>query len=189
MSGVWKFSKGGVIRLENPAPEGRKVLVHLPTGEAISSYASLERILTGLGWERYYYDVDLLQFHKECSVDLISLPTDFSNFRSVHMYDIVVKNPNIFRVRDIRWSFHSRAVNTRDTCAFHLSVTILRIVSSFGCRWGERERLELGIWKPERKIPCGPSHTFQAREESDWLSREVDFINRERGRVYSCTWC
>ncbi|KAF8389359.1 hypothetical protein HHK36_026053 [Tetracentron sinense] len=135
MSGVWKFSKGGVIRLENPAPEGRKVLVHLPTGEAISSYASLERILTGLGWERYYYDVDLLQFHKECSVDLISLPTDFSNFRSVHMYDIVVKNPNIFRVRDI-------------------------------CCDGERERLELGIWKPmRRKIPCGPVPHHRAREE------------------------
>ncbi|XP_042490174.1 flowering-promoting factor 1-like [Macadamia integrifolia] len=99
MSGVWVF-KNGVIRLvENPAGE-RKVLVHVPTGEVISSYSSLERILRGLGWERYYQDPDLLQFHKTSSLDLISLPRDFSNFKSIHMYDIVVKNPNIFHVRD-----------------------------------------------------------------------------------------
>ncbi|KAF8400317.1 hypothetical protein HHK36_013614 [Tetracentron sinense] len=111
MSGVWVF-KNGVIRLvENPATDPtdgrqasnvrRKVLVYLPTGEVISSYTYLEQILTGLGWERYYYDVDLLQFHKKSSVDLISLPKDFSKFKSIQMYDIVVKNPNIFHVRDI----------------------------------------------------------------------------------------
>ncbi|KAF8034896.1 hypothetical protein BT93_C1045 [Corymbia citriodora subsp. variegata] len=102
MAGVWFFNNG-VMRLENPQAEvQRKALVHLPTGEVISSYSSLERILRGLGWERYSgRDPDLLQFHKHSSIDLISLPRDFSKFNSVHMYDIVVKNPNIFRVCDI----------------------------------------------------------------------------------------
>ncbi|MBA0774292.1 hypothetical protein Gotri_009512, partial [Gossypium trilobum] len=54
----------------------------------------------GLGWERYYGgDPDLYQFHKHSSIDLISLPKDFSKFCSVHMYDIVVKNPNVFHKR------------------------------------------------------------------------------------------
>ncbi|CAI0376468.1 unnamed protein product [Linum tenue] len=113
MSGVWVFKNNGVIRLvENPGEtaEGggqqsssrRKVLVHLPSGQAVTSYASLERILFGLGWERYYGgDPDLLQFHKRSSIDLISLPRDFHRFNSVYMYDIVVKNPNLFHVRDI----------------------------------------------------------------------------------------
>lgn len=113
MSGVWVFKNNGVIRLvENPGAdeEGnnsagtsrRKVLVHLPTNEVVASYKSLEQILTGLGWERYYRgDPQLLQFHKHSSIDLISLPRDFSRFNSVYMYDIVVKNPNIFHVRDM----------------------------------------------------------------------------------------
>lgn len=116
MSGVWVF-KNGVIRLvENPQAESsdgrhgsssgsgsrRKALVYLPTGEAVSSYSTLEQILTGLGWERYYGgDNDLFQFHKSSSIDLISLPRDFSRFNSVYMYDIVIKNPNVFHVRDI----------------------------------------------------------------------------------------
>ncbi|KAF6144506.1 hypothetical protein GIB67_016754, partial [Kingdonia uniflora] len=66
----------------------------------ISNYSSLEGILTSLGWERYYDDVDLLQYHKTSSIDLISLPKEFCKFKSVHMYDIVVKNPNVFHVRD-----------------------------------------------------------------------------------------
>nr|AFK37888.1 unknown [Medicago truncatula] len=109
MSGVWVF-KNGVFRLvENPQAESevrhgkRKMLVHLPTGEVVTSYVFLERILIGLGWERYYDgDVDLYQFHKHCSIDLISLPKDFSKFNSIHMYDIVIKNPNVFHVRD-KW--------------------------------------------------------------------------------------
>ncbi|CAN1341419.1 Flowering-promoting factor 1 [Linum perenne] len=112
MSGVWVF-KNGLIRLvENPGAEigagdgggssSRKALVHLPTGEVITSYSSLEQILRDLGWERYYGgDPDLLQFHKRSSIDLISLPRDFHKFNSVYMYDIVVKNPNLFHVRDI----------------------------------------------------------------------------------------
>ncbi|KAJ6295233.1 FLOWERING-PROMOTING FACTOR 1-LIKE PROTEIN 2 [Salix viminalis] len=109
MSGVWFFKNNGVIRLvENPAAESngggsrRKVLVHLPSGQVVSSYSSLEQILNGLGWERYYGgDPDLFQFHKQSSIDLISLPRDFSKFNSVYMYDIVIKNPNIFHVRDM----------------------------------------------------------------------------------------
>ncbi|ONK55574.1 uncharacterized protein A4U43_UnF1570 [Asparagus officinalis] len=107
MSGVWVF-KNGVVRLvENPANEQsstarRKVLLHTPTNEIISSYSSLERKLMGLGWERYYDDPDLIQFHKRSSVDLISLPKDFRHFKSMHMYDIVVKNRDSFRVIDER---------------------------------------------------------------------------------------
>ena len=114
MSGVWMFNNNGVIRLvENPQAEqgsgssqgsrqrSGKVLVHLPTGQVIDSYQTLERILKELGWEVYYGgDPDLYQFHKQSSIDLISLPRDFSKFSSIYMYDIVVKNPNVFHVRD-----------------------------------------------------------------------------------------
>ena len=124
MSGVWVFNKNGVMRLdENPYNQSggdwsessssgrsqqqrmrRKILVHIPTSGVVSSYKSLERILKGLGWERYYNGDNadhLLQFHKRTSIDLISLPRDFSKFNSIHMYDIVVKNPNVFHVRDM----------------------------------------------------------------------------------------
>ncbi|EEF34381.1 flowering-promoting factor 1 [Ricinus communis] len=112
MSGVWVFKHNGVFILENPGAEAsegrqggssrRKVLVHLPSGQVVTSYSSLEQILRNLGWERYYGgDPDLFQFHKHSSIDLISLPRDFSKFTSVYMYDIVVKNPNIFHVRDM----------------------------------------------------------------------------------------
>lgn len=106
MSGMWVF-KNGVVRLvENSESTGgggsrRKVLVHVPSGQVITSYGSLEQILVGLGWERYYEDPDLLQFHKKSSINLISLPKDFSKFKSLHMYDIVVKNRNEFAVRDV----------------------------------------------------------------------------------------
>lgn len=105
MSGVWVF-KNGVIRLNDDnsladQQSGRKkVLLHLPTGQVVSSYNFLEQMLRELGWERYYDgDIDLIQFHKQSSIDLISLPKDFSKFTSVYMYDIVIKNPNIFYVR------------------------------------------------------------------------------------------
>ncbi|GLT67550.1 hypothetical protein SLA2020_398480 [Shorea laevis] len=78
-----------------------KVLVYLPTNQVISSYSALEQILKGLGWERYSGVPDLLQYHKHSSNDLISLPKDFTRFNSVYMYDIVVKNPNVFHVRDM----------------------------------------------------------------------------------------
>ncbi|KAL1533937.1 Flowering-promoting factor 1 [Salvia divinorum] len=111
MAGVWVFKNNGVMQLvENPRfdyVEGkcsskRKVLVHLPTGQVVSSYKSLDQILQNLGWERYYSgDPDLYQFHKPSSIDLISLPKDFNKFSSVYMYDIVVKNPNLFHVKDM----------------------------------------------------------------------------------------
>ncbi|CAN4106222.1 unnamed protein product [Withania somnifera] len=105
MSGVWVF-KNGVVRLvENgdcQAANGRrKVLVHVPTDEVITSYAVLERKLYSLGWERYYDEPELLQYHKRSTIHLISLPKDFSRFKSMHMYDIVVKNRNEFEVRDM----------------------------------------------------------------------------------------
>ncbi|XVF28336.1 hypothetical protein REPUB_Repub15cG0020800 [Reevesia pubescens] len=113
MSGVWVF-KNGVVRLvENPGAESvdgsrsqgsntrRKVLVHTPSNEVITSYAVLDRKLSSLGWERYYDDPDLLQFHKRSTVHLISLPKDFNKFKSIHMFDIVVKNRNVFEVRDM----------------------------------------------------------------------------------------
>uniref|UniRef100_A0ACD5WW92 Uncharacterized protein n=1 Tax=Avena sativa TaxID=4498 RepID=A0ACD5WW92_AVESA len=105
MSGVWVF-KNGVVRLvENPGSERssvarRKALVHTPSGQVVSSYANLEAKLTALGWERYYEDPALFQFHKRGCLDLISLPKDFNRFSSVHMYDIVIKNRDSFRIVD-----------------------------------------------------------------------------------------
>ncbi|CAK9149603.1 unnamed protein product, partial [Ilex paraguariensis] len=106
------FTNDGVIHfVENPQAEQgdgrggairRKVLVHLPTGQMVSSYRTLEDILKGLGWEIYYGgNPHLYQFHKQSSIDLISLPKDFSKFNSVCMYDIVIKNPHVFHVRDV----------------------------------------------------------------------------------------
>ncbi|KAH7843675.1 hypothetical protein Vadar_019370 [Vaccinium darrowii] len=103
MSGVWRI-ENGVFRLvpgDQSSNQRRKVLVHTPTNEVITCYSDLERMLTSLGWERYYEDPDLLQFHKRSTVHLISLPRDFGRFKSMHMYDIVVKNKNIFEVRDM----------------------------------------------------------------------------------------
>ncbi|XP_050216047.1 flowering-promoting factor 1-like protein 3 [Mercurialis annua] len=109
MSGVWVF-KNGVVRLvENPGADSldgsrqarRKVLIFTPSNETITSYSVLEHKLYSLGWERYYDDPDLLQFHKRSTVHLISLPKDFNKFKSMHMFDIVVKNRNMFEVRDM----------------------------------------------------------------------------------------
>ncbi|KAL6979179.1 hypothetical protein U1Q18_020845 [Sarracenia purpurea var. burkii] len=127
MSGVWVFDKNGVARLiSNPtresfeqrdpsstyrrmgstatAPGARpRVLVYLPANQEIRSYSELERRLTELGWTRYHNPTgsDLLQFHRsDDTVDLISLPQNFANFKSLHMYDIVVKNRSFFQVRD-----------------------------------------------------------------------------------------
>ncbi|KAL8201281.1 hypothetical protein R6Q57_012620 [Mikania cordata] len=108
MSGVWLFKQNGVVRrVESPGSDSfqgsarRKILVHVTSNEVVTSYDVLERILSSLGWERYYDDPDMLQFHKRSSVHLISLPKDFNKFKSMHMYDIVVKNRNMFEVRDV----------------------------------------------------------------------------------------
>ncbi|KAL0537978.1 hypothetical protein IC582_026972 [Cucumis melo] len=110
MSGVWVFRNGVVRLMENgggTAAKGgqqsqlrRKALVFSPTAEVMTSYEALEKKLVTLGWERYYDDPNLLQFHKRSTVHLISLPKDFAKFKSMHMYDIVVKNRNHFEVID-----------------------------------------------------------------------------------------
>ncbi|WCJ20521.1 flowering promoting factor 1 [Euphorbia peplus] len=98
----------GTSTSTSTAPGARpRVLVYLPTNQLITSYFDLELRLTQLGWTRYYnhFDCpnDLIQFHKsDCSSHLISLPSDFSNFKPFHMYDIVVKNPSFFQVRHLR---------------------------------------------------------------------------------------
>jgi hypothetical protein len=117
MAGVWVF-KDGVTRLvQNPLTESvdgtgsvaqrqKKVLVYLPTNETISNYEDLEEKLLKLGWKPYLDGGDaavhqLRQYHKSsCTLDLISLPHNFANFKTMHMYDIVVKNRNAFEVRD-----------------------------------------------------------------------------------------
>ncbi|KAJ8634611.1 hypothetical protein MRB53_008878 [Persea americana] len=110
MSGVWVFNKGVFRLVENPGTDStggqqsstrRKVLIYTPTNEVIACYNLLDEKLSALGWERYYSNPDLLQYHKRSSVDLISLPKDFTKFSSVHMFDIVVKNQNSFEVRDM----------------------------------------------------------------------------------------
>ncbi|KAM1040141.1 hypothetical protein ACFX13_030112 [Malus domestica] len=122
MSGVWIFDRNGVVRLvTNPTRESfeqkepphpgtatspgarPRVLVYLPANQVIQSYSELEQRLTELGWTRYPNSnrPDLLQFHRsENSVHLISLPNNFANLKSFHMYDIVVKNRSFFEVRD-----------------------------------------------------------------------------------------
>ncbi len=122
MAGVWVF-KDGVTRLvQNPLAESqdatnqrvsgslrRKVLVYVATDETITCYNDLEEKLLELGWKPYRggggLDAGgqqlLRQYHKSSStLDLISLPHDFANFKTMHMYDIVVKNRNAFEVRD-----------------------------------------------------------------------------------------
>ncbi|KAK9279766.1 hypothetical protein L1049_013448 [Liquidambar formosana] len=122
MSGVWIFDKNGVARLvTNPtresfetkeppypgtatAPGARpRVLVYLPANHVIRSYAELEQRLNDHGWTRFNNPTrpDLLQFHRsENSAHLISLPKNFAHFKSLHMYDIVVKNRSYFEVRE-----------------------------------------------------------------------------------------
>lgn len=125
MSGVWVFDKKGVARLiTNPtresfeqrdpssrhtgtatAPGARpRVLVYLPSNQVIDSFAQLQRLLTDLGWTRYGNPngSDLVQFHRsDDSLDLISLPKSFDDFKPHHMYDIVVKNRSSFEVRQL----------------------------------------------------------------------------------------
>jgi len=135
MSGVWVFNKGVVRLVENPNSE-RKVLVHSASNEIITSYAVLEHKLSLLGWERYYDDPDLLQFHKRSTVDLISLPRDFNKFRSMHMYDIVVKNKNYFEVRDM-WTWHAILLRmSHSLCTLQICILDFLIYIYIYCWFG-----------------------------------------------------
>ncbi len=128
MAGVWVFKDGVTTLVQNPLTESqdarnqrvsgslrRKVLVYVATDETITCYNDLEEKLLELGWKPYRGGAGLdaggqqllRQYHKSSNtLDLISLPHDFANFKTMHMYDIVVKNRNAFEVRDAAaWSW------------------------------------------------------------------------------------
>ncbi|OWM74092.1 flowering-promoting factor 1-like protein 3 [Punica granatum] len=84
MSVAWVFQNGEVWPGKNLGAESKtgpsnsgqkKVLVYLPTDNLVRVSREIK------------YDVGL-----------IVLPCDFSRFKSTHMYDIVVKNRNVFEV-------------------------------------------------------------------------------------------
>ncbi|KAJ4969601.1 hypothetical protein NE237_002700 [Protea cynaroides] len=123
MSGVWVFKKNGVVQLvRNPTREafefkdtvGRPVvetapgarlrtLVYVPTNQVVKSYAELDQCLLELGWKRYNSGLqnNLIQYHRsDDTVHLISLPNNFADLKSIHLYDIAVKNRSFFQVRD-----------------------------------------------------------------------------------------
>jgi hypothetical protein len=106
MAGVWYF-KDGVARLvQNPhmaTTSPRKILVHCPSNEMMTSFEQLDEKLLGLGWHPYYGDstTPMRQYHLcSCTLDLLTLPPNFDSLRTVHMYDIVVKTRSTFQVRD-----------------------------------------------------------------------------------------
>lgn len=102
MTKLTENPQGVSVNEENMTGERRKVLVHLASNEAVTSYEILDQKLRESGWTRYWDgDSTQRQYHKsDCCNDLISLPMSFAYMRSMHMYDIVVKNPHAFRVRD-----------------------------------------------------------------------------------------
>ena len=97
MSGNWVFLNG-IVRLEDPLKQAavNHVLVHVPTGEVVSSYTSLTEILLQLGWKTYEGDSEFLQFSK--ASDLISVPKNFNKFNSVYKAMVVTKNPGVFKL-------------------------------------------------------------------------------------------
>uniref|UniRef100_R7WE41 Flowering-promoting factor 1-like protein 3 n=1 Tax=Aegilops tauschii TaxID=37682 RepID=R7WE41_AEGTA len=107
--GVWVFRKDGVMELESAAGStssrsgpGNKALVYVPANETMGSLQALEQRLGAHGWERYYENRDVVQLHRrDGSLDLISLPRNFAQLRSTHMYDVVVKNRGHFKVVDL----------------------------------------------------------------------------------------
>jgi hypothetical protein len=98
-----------------------KVLVYNATNETITSHEDLEAKLLEIGWQLYNTGStasssyctgpaadqssrrhnELRQYHKSSdTLHLISLPIDFSNLRSTHMDDIVMKTRSAFKVRE-----------------------------------------------------------------------------------------
>uniref|UniRef100_A0A3Q7EZG6 Flowering-promoting factor 1-like protein 3 n=1 Tax=Solanum lycopersicum TaxID=4081 RepID=A0A3Q7EZG6_SOLLC len=184
MSGVWVF-KNGVVRLvENSDCHGanglRKVLVHLPSNEVITSYAVLERKLYSLGWERYYDEPELLQYHKRSTVHLISLPKDFNRFKSMHMFDIVVKNRNEFENGVVRLvenpgDFHG--ATGRRKVLVHLSSN--EVITSYAVL--ERKLYSLG-W--ERYYDDPDLLQFHKRSTVHLISLPKDFNNLKSMHMY-----
>ncbi|KAL4272597.1 hypothetical protein GQ457_13G024390 [Hibiscus cannabinus] len=109
MSGVWVFKKGVVSLVDDPSslPSSdskivdSKVLVHTCSDEVITSHEIFKSKLSSLGWEKYYGDSELIQFHKKDFVDSISLPKNFNEFKTSNMYDVIIRNCNEFEVRDM----------------------------------------------------------------------------------------
>ena len=101
------FRKDGVMELRRPesstsSANRSKALMYVPANEAMRSLEALERRLGPLGWERYREDLAAVQLHRpECGIDLITLPRDFATLRSTHMYDVVFKNRDHFKVVDL----------------------------------------------------------------------------------------
>ncbi|KAF0887840.1 hypothetical protein E2562_004052 [Oryza meyeriana var. granulata] len=101
-TGVWVFRNGVMQLEEQQAGAGKRKLVYVPANETMASLQALERRLAGLGWERYYEDRAVVQLHRrDGGADLISLPRDFARFRSTHMFDVVLKNRDHFKVVDL----------------------------------------------------------------------------------------
>ncbi|CAM0871100.1 unnamed protein product [Alopecurus aequalis] len=103
--GVWVFRKNGVMELRRPessTANRSKALVYVPANEVMRSLEALERRLGPLGWERYREGLAAVQLHRpDGGIDLITLPRDFAKLHSTHMYDVVFKNRDHFKVVDL----------------------------------------------------------------------------------------
>jgi hypothetical protein len=107
MAGVWYFKDGVARNVPNPFNDAghRKILVHCPSNEIITSFEQLDEKLLSLGWHPYNNgqrdDERRRQYHLcACSPDLLTLPATFNGMCTMHMYDIVVKTRSTFQVRD-----------------------------------------------------------------------------------------
>jgi len=116
MAGVWYFKEGVVRCVANPfvvnsrnepcgiAKRHRKILVHCPSNEIMTSFEQLDEKLLGLGWHPYDDGGNTTQWRQyrlcACTPDLLSLPASFNGLGTMHMYDIVVKTRSTFQVRD-----------------------------------------------------------------------------------------
>lgn len=123
MAGVWYFKDGVARCVANPfvvnsrnepcgmSDRHRKILVHCPSNETMTSYEQLDEKLLGLGWHPYIdggndtnQQLQKRQYHLcACTADLLTLPATFNVMRTMHMYDIVVKTRFTFQVRDAVW--------------------------------------------------------------------------------------
>ncbi|KAB8091765.1 hypothetical protein EE612_017364 [Oryza sativa] len=90
-TGVWVFKRDGVMQLEADVEGG--------TGRRQRRLVRWSGGWRGSGGN--YEDRAVVQLHRrDGGADLISLPRDFARFRSTHMYDVVLKNRDHFKVLD-----------------------------------------------------------------------------------------